>query len=42
VGVGVVGVARIVVPGDDDFAIGLGGVGAAEDGVDVGEFWWAW
>jgi hypothetical protein len=38
VGVGVGGVAGVVVAGNEDHAGGLGGVGAAEDGVDVADF----
>ena len=37
VSVEVVRVARVVVAGDEDAAIGLGGVGSVQDSVDVGE-----
>ena len=36
-GVEVIGVAGVVVAGDEDACVGLGGVGAAQDGVDIGE-----
>ncbi len=40
VGVEVIGVAGVVVTGDENHAVGLDWVCAAENGVDVGEFCW--
>ena len=40
VSVEVVGVTGVIVAGDENDASGLGGVGAAKDGVDVGKLRW--
>ena len=37
----VVGVAGVVVAGDEDLAVGLCGIGAMQDSVDIGELAWA-